>query len=128
MAERKGNNGRKDNQKMKPYLVYQYLLRESDENNVVKAYEIADYLDSLGIEAERRSVYKDIDAINKAMWMLQNKTDIIHAAEVIDTDEYDQEKPIVYDPSKKGFYVRNRGYEIDFRMYLFFSIHFRIKG
>lgn len=111
MAEEKGNNGRKDNQKMKPYLVYQYLLRETDENNVKTAYEIADYLDDLGIDAERRSAYKDIDAINKAMWMLQNKTDIIHAAEVIDTDEYDQEKPIVYDPSKKGFYVRNRGYE-----------------
>ena len=28
-------SGKKYNQKMKPYLIYQYLLRESDSNNVV---------------------------------------------------------------------------------------------
>ena len=30
------NSGRKYDQKMKPFLVYQYLMRYSDENNVVK--------------------------------------------------------------------------------------------
>lgn len=32
--------GRKEHQKMKPYLVYQYLLRNSDENHVVTAPEL----------------------------------------------------------------------------------------
>ena len=29
-----GGHGRKENQKLKPYLVLQYLLRQSDENHV----------------------------------------------------------------------------------------------
>ena len=30
------NQGKKTDQKMKPYLVYEYLMRHSDENNVAK--------------------------------------------------------------------------------------------
>lgn len=108
------SKGRKDNQKMKPYLVYQYLLKKSDENNEISAPEICAYLEEeLKIKAERRSIYRDIDAINKAIWMLQNYSDMEEAENIIDNDRYDQEKPIVYDPSKKGFYVRNRGYEFE---------------
>ena len=43
--------GRKDNQKMKPYLVYQYLLKESDENNVITAPEICAYLEEELVDA-----------------------------------------------------------------------------
>ena len=66
-------HGKKNNQKLKPYIVYQYLMKKSDENNVVKAVEIADYLKTLGISAERRSIYKDIEAINKTITMLEQK-------------------------------------------------------
>ena len=60
----KENSGRKSHQKMKPYLVYQYLLRNTDENHVVSAEQIVGFLqETCGIEAERRSIYKDIDAI-----------------------------------------------------------------
>lgn len=113
MPEKEITRGRQFDQKMKPYLVYQYLLRNTDDNNTKSAFEIAAYLDTVGINAERRSIYKDIDAINKVMWMLQNKATIDEANEVIDSDKYDAEKPIVYDPCKKGFYVRNRGYDFD---------------
>lgn len=57
------NRGKKPNQKLKPYLVLQFLLRETDENNVVTADDIVAYLNEIGIDAERRSVYKDIEEI-----------------------------------------------------------------
>ena len=51
------NQGKKTDQKMKPYLVYEYLMRHSDENNVAKTEDIIDYLRSCEISAERRSIY-----------------------------------------------------------------------
>ena len=65
MAEekKKPTSGRKSDQKMKPYLVYDYLMRQSDANHVVTAAEIVGYLQECGIQAERRSIYKDIEEI-----------------------------------------------------------------
>ena len=69
MAEEKKlkGKGRKDNQRMKAYLVYEYLMRNTDANHVATGKEIAEYLQECGIAAERRSIYKDIDEINKAI-------------------------------------------------------------
>ena len=68
----KENSGRKYDQKMKPYLVYQYLLKRTDENHSESAQQIVEYLkEACGIEAERRSIYKDIDAINRALFILE---------------------------------------------------------
>ena len=53
-------HGRKQNQKMKPYVVLQFLMKETDENHLVTTYDIAGYLEACGIDAERRSIYKDI--------------------------------------------------------------------
>lgn len=104
----KENSGRKSDQKMKPYLVYQYLLRNTDENHFVSGKELAEYLShTLGIDAERRSVYKDIDAINKALYILENDENINY----IDEEYFEDEKAIVYDPHEKGFYVRQRHFE-----------------
>ena len=78
---------------MKPYLVMQYLLKYSDENNVLSAYNIVDFLEEdCGINAERRSVYRDIDEINKAMLMIENEIDIDEATEWLENDVYDEEK------------------------------------
>ena len=52
---------------MKPYLVYDYLIRRTDMNHVASGKEIVAYLQDLGIPAERRSIYTDIDEINKAI-------------------------------------------------------------
>jgi len=107
------NHGKQNNQKMKPYLVMQYLLKYSDENNVLSAYNIVDYLEEdCGINAERRSVYRDIDEINKAMLMIENEIDIDEATEWLENDVYDEEKFIVYDKSKKGFYTRRSHYDV----------------
>lgn len=106
------NSGKKNNQRMKPYLVLQYLLKYSDENHPVSAKQIAGYLQEAGIDAERRGIYKDIEEINKAMLMAERDMYLDEAEEEL--DEYgDESKYIVYDASKKGFYVRERRYEFD---------------
>ena len=54
--------------KIERELVLQYLMKYSDENHVISAPDIVGYLqETCGIDAERRSVYKDIEEINKAM-------------------------------------------------------------
>jgi len=110
------SHGRKANQKMKPYLVMEYLMRNTDENHAAPADAIVEYLrDDLGIDAERRSIYRDIEEINKALWLLENANDdvtIFDAEEAIEDDENDAEKFIVYDKHLKGFRVVRRKYEL----------------
>jgi predicted DNA-binding transcriptional regulator YafY len=110
-------HGRKNDQKMKPYLVYCYLMRKSDANHFVDAAELIGYLEECGIHAERRSIYRDIDEINKAILMTTMdayglpKASTIEEAEELLQDE--NQKTIVYDKHEKGFYVRKRHYKVD---------------
>lgn len=107
-----GGRGKKANQKLKPYLVLQYLMKYSDENHVISAPDIVGYLqETCGIDAERRSVYKDIEEINKAMLIVEQEISVEEAEEILADDIDDEEKVIVYDKSKKGFYVRQRHYD-----------------
>lgn len=108
-----GGHGKKPNQKLKPYVVLQYLLKYSDENHAASAAEIIGYLEECGIYAERRSIYRDIEDINKVMWMMENDTSIHESEEVLAADNDDVEKIIVYDKSKKGFYVRQRHFDLN---------------
>ena len=59
----------KNDRKIKPYLVYEYLMRYSDVNHVVSASELVGYLQECKIYAERRSIYRDIEEINKAIFL-----------------------------------------------------------
>ncbi len=105
------SSGKRAYQKLKPYIVLQILQRETDENHVLSAVEIAAALDELGIEAERRSIYRDIEEINIVNWLLENKGSTVdEAAAAIEADKYDAQKVIVYDSSRKGFYVCKRRY------------------
>lgn len=111
MAEQ--GSGRKPNQRMKHYLVLQYLMRNTDENNVATATEIVDCLvNDYGISAERRSIYKDIEEINIVMYMLENDVDFFEAQEELAEDEDGEFKSIVYDKTRKGFYLK-RKYQFD---------------
>ena len=49
MAEekKKPTSGRKNDQKMKPYLVLQYLQANTDETHSVSASEISGYLEEI---------------------------------------------------------------------------------
>ena len=113
--KRSENSGRKYDQKMKPFLVYQYLMRETDNRNFVTATDIAEYLkENFGISAERRAIYSDIQEINKAVLAFQEEITLEEAEDRIFEDE--EEKTIRYKP-KKGFYVSQRQYnEEDIRL------------
>ena len=104
-------HGKKPNQKIKPYVVMQYLLKYSDENHPMTAYDIIGFLNECGIDAERRSIYRDIDDINKVYLMMEENCSIDEAEEMLEEDE--TLKVIVYDKAKKGFYVQQRHFELD---------------
>ena len=96
-------HGKQANQKIKPYVVLQFLLKHSDENNVCSAYDIIGFLEECGISAERRSIYRDIEEINKVSLMLENGCDLEEAEEMLLDDEEDELKLVVYDKKKKDF-------------------------
>ena len=53
-----------ENQKMKTLYIAKYFMEYSDENHPITAGDIEDYLkNECGIEAERRSIYRDIAAL-----------------------------------------------------------------
>lgn len=109
------SSGKRDHQKLKSYIVLDYLMKQSDEEHTVSAKDIIDYLqEECGIETEPRSIYRDIDEINKVLYMLENECSIQEAEEAIDDPECGEaEKFIVYDPNRKGFCVRQRRYSAD---------------
>lgn len=55
----------KSNQKLKLLYILQNLLKNSDENNPIDAEEIILDLQQKGIEAERKSIYKDIGVLRE---------------------------------------------------------------
>lgn len=110
---KKAHHGKKFDQKMKPYLVLQYLMKHSDENNPRNSKEIIAYLKECGIEAERRSIYKDIEEINVAEIIVREDCSIDDARDMLAEDETDELKLVVYDKNKKGFYVKNRLYDLE---------------
>lgn len=104
-------HGKKKNQKLKPYLVLQFLMRSSDENHTVPAEDIVAHLMECGIYAERRSIYRDIEEINKALLIVDEEMTAQEAEETIKEDE--DMKLVVYDKHSKGFYLRQRRYDIN---------------
>lgn len=55
-----GKPGKSECQKLKSLLVIQYILKHADANHPVTIGDIQDHLGKYGIEAERRSIYRDI--------------------------------------------------------------------
>ena len=98
VIKEKPTHGKKHNQKLKPYLVLQYLMRETDENNVRTADDIVAYLEEFcNIPAERRSIYEDIKAINRVLLMLEEECDIDEAIEMLEGEGGEEYKTVVYD-------------------------------
>lgn len=74
-------------QKLKILYVLDILKKYSDEQNPVTSNEICEYLDQVGIPAERKSVYKDIEAL------------------------IDYGYDIIYSQSPKGYFLASREFE-----------------
>ena len=112
------NSGKRNNHKMKPFFVYEYLMRETDATHVESAKDIVAYLwENYHIKAEIRSIYRDIEEINRAVLMTPRNSaenpkakSFEQADKLLQDDKY---KTIIYDKSRKGFYVRKRHYKVD---------------
>ena len=74
-------------QKLKILYVLDILKKYSDEQNPVTATDICGYLEEMDIPAERKSVYKDIEAL------------------------IDYGYDIVYSQSPKGYFLASREFE-----------------
>ena len=93
---KEAEHGKKPNQKVKPYVVLQYLLKNTDEDHVATAFDIIAFLEEdCGIDAERRSIYKDIEEINKAMLIIEEEISADEAEEMLAEDDAD--RYVVYD-------------------------------
>ena len=113
--DRDSHHGKQPNQKLKPYLVLQILMEHTDEEHVLCADEIVDYLGDLGIYAERRSIYSDIEEINKALYAMEAGCTIKAAGEDLSKPEYAEEKVIAFKDLRRrerGVYVRRRKYDL----------------
>ena len=88
---KKSQRGKKPNQKLKPYAVLQYLLKNSDENHFVSATEIKGFLlECCGMYADRRSIYKDIEEINRIALALDEDCTLDEADEMLSEDDSDE--------------------------------------
>ncbi len=54
---------RSENQKLKLYYIIELFKKKSSEENPVSVADIIDYLAEKGINAERKSIYRDIEAM-----------------------------------------------------------------
>ena len=107
-------HGKKPNQKLKPYLVLRYLMANTDENHKVRADDIVDALkEEYGVDAERRSIYKDIEEINKVYLMMSEDINVADAEAELADDEDNEIKLVAYDRHSRGYYVKNRGYDLN---------------
>ena len=74
------------NQKMKALYVMDYLMRNTDEEHPAPMRDIIAYLESMGISAERKSIYSDIEGLQ------------LFGVDILS--------------SKKGYYVVSRDFEL----------------
>ena len=100
--------GKREHQKLKPYLVLEYLMKETDEQHRVTIQDILNYLGELGIEAEQRSVMDDVKEINYVLYMLEQGCTIDVAAEDLDSGDFDDEKFIQRSDNRREYYVARR--------------------
>lgn len=107
---KENSRGKKPNQKLKPYLVLKFLEKYSDEEHTFDGEAIANaMIEDYGIFAEKRSIYRDIKDINKAYIMQRDDVDV-HEAEEILSKGYNEDKVILYNAAKKGYYWQDRKY------------------
>ncbi len=116
MEKERGRQGKSENQKLKTYLVMQYFLQNTDERHPVTMNAILDFLhNDCEIKAERRGIYRDIEEINKILYMLDHQEEgctIQEAAEALEEDDF--EKFIVRgETNRSGYYLCRRPHNVE---------------
>ncbi len=97
--------GKRPGQKYKSLLVWQYLLRRTDEHHAVKSEDIKSFLKLHGITADRHSIVRDIQAL-QALFDESWNADVEDDAERL---RYE----IIYDASAHGYKIISRPYEFE---------------
>lgn len=105
------NCGRKPDQRMKSFIILALLWKYSDENHELAAHELRDLANSFSIKTERRSIYRDIKDINRALLALEEETGIYAIDDILDEEGNDELLPIIYDPHQKGYYFKHRPFD-----------------
>ena len=101
--------GRKNNQKLKTFLVLLFLSENTDETHCANAKAIKSYLEKFGIDSERRSIYRDIAELNRVLLSIAYE-ETLEGADIIYDELIEDEPeliPIVYDYDQKGYYIRS---------------------
>ena len=80
MVQNNNKGGRSEGQKYKSLLVWQFLLKHTDENHSVTLNDIVEHLKAYNITADRHSVSRDIRA-------LQNLMDLEYEMDEVELDE-----------------------------------------
>ncbi len=109
MEEKKASGSKKPGQKFKSLLVWNILLKKTDESHALQIKEIVEFLSFYGISAERHSVKRDIDDL---LALVNKEYDMDLEANDMDDREllgYEVE----YDASLHGYKVSRRPYEFE---------------
>ncbi len=53
------------NTKLKTLHVMKYFMENTNVNSVASTKDVVEYLGSVGIKAERKAIYKDIEVLNE---------------------------------------------------------------
>lgn len=96
--------GKRPGQKFKSLLVWQYLLKHTDDDHAASSEAIKEHLREYGITADRHSIARDVEALNELFALDMD-------AEIDDRDRLNYE--IVYDASKRGYKVSCRPYDFE---------------
>ena len=114
MAEKKEQKRvhgyKSENQKYKSLLVMQYILKNADDEHAVTIGQIEDHLAKYGIEAERRSIYRDIHAMMDLMNLEQDPDNEITDRERLGYQIVHTRKPHK-DAPNGGYLVTARPYK-----------------
>ena len=111
------DRGKSDYQRLRPYLVMQFFLKNADERHPVSMQDILLYLnEDCGLSAERRAIYKDIDDINKILYLLDNAEDGYTLKQVKKDFENGVADEFIVSEGKNGKYYlthRPQGIEVE---------------
>ena len=105
--KKQGHKGK--GQKYKSLLVWDILLKKTDENHALQLVDIKRHLGNYGITAERHSIKRDIDDI---LLLLNKELDF-------DLDEENIEErallgyEVEYDAAQHGYKVSRRPYDFE---------------
>lgn len=109
MEATKKTGGKREGQKYKSLLVWDILLKKTDENHALRLVDIQEHLANYGITAERHSIKRDIDDI---LALMNKEIDFdLDELEIEERDLLGYE--VEYDAAQHGYKVSRRPYDFE---------------